>query len=439
MVPDDFTPPQEAVSQTHVHLTDDELSAYVDDDLTPMERRLADAHLAGCDACRVQIADLRALTTLLRGLPQAPVPRSFQLPQSYAKAEGSAWSRLSQRLVPMLPALRAGTLALALALGGVTAYRVLDDTNSNSNNSPVITEDGDTGEQAFNVTITVEGFGGDLPTETPAADLTERTEISEPVNVDDGTEPSDAVQSEPADDPTPDPAGSGPAEESTDTSNAAGSQPTDLDGQPVETEPVDEAVQSGPADETDLADQTGLADDSAPVEEAGDEAPGDAGDTSSGMAAPTNPAPESSESLSMEDALATQSVADTSAASTAVAQGNDTEIVMALDEATETALAKDPTASATATPSPTPTATATPSATATATQTATATPSATATATPTATPSPEPTATATPADTDSDENDERNLLDWVQAIIAGLLVALGLLVYGASRAGRRSS
>ena len=43
------------------HLSDEQLSALLDDALTPGERAACDAHLAGCDACRARLADLSAL------------------------------------------------------------------------------------------------------------------------------------------------------------------------------------------------------------------------------------------------------------------------------------------------------------------------------------------------------------------------------------------
>lgn len=57
------------------------LSAYVDGQLTPKEQATMEAHLAGCQACRHELADLRSVVSLLRSVPQAAVPRSFALRQ----------------------------------------------------------------------------------------------------------------------------------------------------------------------------------------------------------------------------------------------------------------------------------------------------------------------------------------------------------------------
>jgi len=57
----------------------EDLSAYLDDRLAPPQRSRVDEHLAACDRCRRELEDLRAVVRALRGLPQAPVPRSFRL------------------------------------------------------------------------------------------------------------------------------------------------------------------------------------------------------------------------------------------------------------------------------------------------------------------------------------------------------------------------
>ena len=63
------------------HLSDEVLTAYLDDapDLTPAARASAEAHLAGCAACRATLRDLEATVALLRDLPQLAPRRSFAL------------------------------------------------------------------------------------------------------------------------------------------------------------------------------------------------------------------------------------------------------------------------------------------------------------------------------------------------------------------------
>ena len=55
------------------HLTDDQLSARLDDALSERERVRADAHLVGCDACRARLAEYAAMdTSLARALAPDP-------------------------------------------------------------------------------------------------------------------------------------------------------------------------------------------------------------------------------------------------------------------------------------------------------------------------------------------------------------------------------
>jgi len=49
------------------HLTDDQLSALLDDALPAPERAACDAHLAGCEACRARLAETSAADASLRG------------------------------------------------------------------------------------------------------------------------------------------------------------------------------------------------------------------------------------------------------------------------------------------------------------------------------------------------------------------------------------
>jgi anti-sigma factor RsiW len=53
------------------HLTEEQLNLYLDDELSTVERAAVEAHLAGCDACRTELASLRALFTALDALQPA--------------------------------------------------------------------------------------------------------------------------------------------------------------------------------------------------------------------------------------------------------------------------------------------------------------------------------------------------------------------------------
>ncbi len=98
------------------HLSEDELNRYLDGDLDSAERARADAHLSHCVDCRSSLADVQMLASLLRDLPQVDVPRSFQLGPEFARP-ASLWDRLAALLLPMLPAMRATTVALRADAG----------------------------------------------------------------------------------------------------------------------------------------------------------------------------------------------------------------------------------------------------------------------------------------------------------------------------------
>lgn len=64
------------------HLTTEQLSALLDEQLFGKERAACEAHLRGCQQCRSQLADLRQTVGLLHALPEPELPRSFTLPNN---------------------------------------------------------------------------------------------------------------------------------------------------------------------------------------------------------------------------------------------------------------------------------------------------------------------------------------------------------------------
>lgn len=69
------------MSQLDRHLTTEQLSALLDDQLSGGEQ--ADtyrAHLQTCEQCQLEFAELRQMVRLLRTLPPPTLPRSFALP-----------------------------------------------------------------------------------------------------------------------------------------------------------------------------------------------------------------------------------------------------------------------------------------------------------------------------------------------------------------------
>lgn len=82
------------------HLTTAQLSAYLDKELTGNERALCAAHVQTCPQCQAVLADVRATSVLLRGLPQVAVPRSFVLSPALAVLPGTPAFQEARRLRP---------------------------------------------------------------------------------------------------------------------------------------------------------------------------------------------------------------------------------------------------------------------------------------------------------------------------------------------------
>ena len=69
------------------HLTTEQLSAFLDKELSPQEQAIVDAHLDTCQRCQLVLADLRQTVAMLRALPTVEVPRSFTLPARIAAVQ----------------------------------------------------------------------------------------------------------------------------------------------------------------------------------------------------------------------------------------------------------------------------------------------------------------------------------------------------------------
>lgn len=68
------------MSQHDWHLTTEQLSAYLDRQLSEEEQKEYKIHLDACEQCRQTLLELRQTVTLLHALPQPRLPRSFVLP-----------------------------------------------------------------------------------------------------------------------------------------------------------------------------------------------------------------------------------------------------------------------------------------------------------------------------------------------------------------------
>src|SRR5215212_8007439 len=61
------------------HIAGEDISAYVDEELSPAETSRVYIHLQSCDDCRALADDMRATQTLMRTLPLVSAPREFTL------------------------------------------------------------------------------------------------------------------------------------------------------------------------------------------------------------------------------------------------------------------------------------------------------------------------------------------------------------------------
>jgi anti-sigma factor RsiW len=70
------------------HIAGEDISAYVDEELSPAETSRVHAHLQSCDDCRTLADDMRATQTLVRSTPLVSAPREFTLGPEFDAAPG---------------------------------------------------------------------------------------------------------------------------------------------------------------------------------------------------------------------------------------------------------------------------------------------------------------------------------------------------------------
>lgn len=257
---------------TRQHLDTDALSAFLDDRLDGNLNTAATGHIAACPDCRRELAELRATVSLLGGLPQYRPRRSFTLGSEYAHPVRT--NRLI-RLLPMLPALRAATIAVFLLLVGVGAADVLTQIgeDSDDNSFPAAMTSEDPGETAMQPANGVDEPAGEGPVSdiAPTGDGTGgeggtlgRTEsAADEVTVGDAPE---AGEDAPAADSAPPPLGAMTGEED-DSSIASDDVDTDAPAdapamEEAEPEPAGESNEPGESSFTGGASADSAAGDS---------------------------------------------------------------------------------------------------------------------------------------------------------------------------------
>lgn len=68
------------MAQENRHLTTEQLSAYLDEQVSATEQSKLEVHLHACERCQQELVDLRQTVTLLHAMPQPRLPQSFVLP-----------------------------------------------------------------------------------------------------------------------------------------------------------------------------------------------------------------------------------------------------------------------------------------------------------------------------------------------------------------------
>lgn len=71
------------MSQLDQHPTTEQLSTWLDQQLTPEEQAYCSTHLEECEQCQHVLDNLQQTVNLLRSLPQLEVPRSFTLSNDF--------------------------------------------------------------------------------------------------------------------------------------------------------------------------------------------------------------------------------------------------------------------------------------------------------------------------------------------------------------------
>jgi hypothetical protein len=108
------------------HEIAEKLSEYLDDDFTPQERRVVEAHLRECDDCAATLADLRRVVGTAASLHDVPPAEDLWpgVAQRIKAGSRPLASTATRRFAFSLPQLAAASVLLAV-LSGWLAVRVL--------------------------------------------------------------------------------------------------------------------------------------------------------------------------------------------------------------------------------------------------------------------------------------------------------------------------
>lgn len=109
----------------------EQLSEYIDDELTPAARAAVDAHLSTCAECAALVADLRAVVSAARNVGEEPptwdlwpgIARRLA-PRSRGPQVVAIESRRARRFSFSIPQLAAASIAVALVSAGAVWFAV---------------------------------------------------------------------------------------------------------------------------------------------------------------------------------------------------------------------------------------------------------------------------------------------------------------------------
>lgn len=111
----------------------EQLSEYIDDELTPAARAAVDAHLSACAECAALVADLRAVVSAARSVGEEPptwdlwpgIARRLA-PRSRGPQVVAIESRRARHFSFSIPQLAAASIAVALVSAGAVWFAIRD-------------------------------------------------------------------------------------------------------------------------------------------------------------------------------------------------------------------------------------------------------------------------------------------------------------------------
>ena len=117
------------------HIAGEDISAYVDEELSPAETSRVHAHLQSCDECRTLADDMRATQTLVRSMPLVRAPRDFTLGPEFdvAPARGASDNAPKRGWFNFMPAVAmSAAILMLLVFADLSSLSLGGASDSNS-------------------------------------------------------------------------------------------------------------------------------------------------------------------------------------------------------------------------------------------------------------------------------------------------------------------